>query len=754
MTNPSRASKTRSNRPGWSVTFRHPLRTDSRGQRGLKVRRGLGTADNAEADLLVAQLNELLEDESWWSGDRRAEAEQKYNPVVVSAFFDGIEAGTGDSQARRDQVIPLPDREDGYSHIFFLGTTGAGKTTLLRHVIGSDPIEDRFPSTSTAKTTTADIEIITAPGPFRGAVTFMPEHEVRAHIEECLEEACLEAVQSRSDAKIMGAFLQHREQRFRLSYVLGSWAESSNADDSEFAFEDDDLSEADIDDGEAVGPDERSHNLTVLREYLERIKRIADEIEGKVAGTLGPLQDQKTSDDRAAWLELFGNEAFTHKEFSEIALDVMDEISDRFSAVAAGTIERGTSGWPVLWSYEDENRTKFLSHVRWFSSNHHKQFGRLLTPLVDGVRVQGPLYPSTADLNRAGKLVLLDGQGLGHTATTASSISTRITQRFSSVDMILLVDNAQQPMQAAPLALLRAVGSAGFGDKLAIAFTHFDQVKGANLGSFDQKREHVVGSVVNAIASLRDIVGAGVAGALDRQIEKQSIFLGGLDRPTEKIPVGYQRELGRLIEAMQQASAPEEPVECAPQYEFKGLEIAMHDAIDAFRDPWRARLGLSYHDAIAKEHWTRVKALSRRLANGWADEYDTLTPVADLLARLQEEASKWLDRPAGWTRQPKGEEEREAALDQIRRVVFARLYELTKHRLRDEQVAEWRVAYDHSGTGSAMRRARTIDEIHRAAAPNISAAMSQDAREFLTKLYAILREAIEEAGGIIMPVAA
>jgi hypothetical protein len=754
MSNPSRATKTRSNRPGWSVTFRHPVRTDSRGQRGLKVRRGLGTADDADADRLVAQLNELLEDESWWAVDRRAEAERKFSPVVVSAFFDGIEAGWVDSRVRRNEIIPLPTREEGYSHIFFLGTTGAGKTTLLRHVIGSDPIEDRFPSTSTAKTTTADIEIITAPGLFRAAVTFMPEHEVRAHIEECLEEACLEAVQSRSDAKIIGAFLQHREQRFRLSYVLGSWTERSDADEAQFAFEDADLSEAEIDDGEAVGSEERSRNQARLREYLEQIKGIAEDVESGVAGTLGPLQDQKTADDRAAWLELFGNEVFTRREFSEIALDVMEEISDRFSAVIAGTIERGTSDWPVLWSDINEDRGEFLSHVRWFASNHHKQFGRLLTPLVDGIRVQGPLYPSSAELNGAEKLVLLDGEGLGHAATTASSVSTRITQRFGSVDMILLVDNAQQPMQAAPLALLRAVGSAGFADKLAIAFTHFDQVKGANLGSFEQKREHVVASVANAITSLRDIVGAGVAGALDRQIEQQSIFLGGLDRPTPKIPPGYQRELGRLIEAMQQAATPEEPVECAPQYEFKGLEIAMHDAIDAFRDPWRARLGLTYHDAIPKEHWTRVRALSRRLANGWADEYHTLTPVADLLARLQEEASKWLDRPAGWTRQPNDEQEREAALDRIRRAVFARLYELTKHRLKDNQVAAWRTAYDHSGTGSAMRRARTIDDIHRNAAPHISAAMSQDAREFLTKLYAILREAIAEAGGVILPVAA
>jgi hypothetical protein len=32
--------------------------------------------------------------------------------------------------------------------------------------------------------------------------------------------------------------------------------------------------------------------------------------------------------------------------------------------------------------------------------------------------------------------------------------------------------------------------------------------------------------------------------------------------------------------------------------------------------------------------------------------------------------------------------------------------------------------------------------------------MTQDAREFLTTLYSILREAIEDAGGIILPFAA
>src|SRR4051812_27076531 len=87
------ASKARSGRPGWSVTFRHPLRQDARGRPGHKVRRGLDTTDDARADELVEQLNQLLGDRSWWSPDRRSDAARVFDPIVVSAFFDGIEVG-------------------------------------------------------------------------------------------------------------------------------------------------------------------------------------------------------------------------------------------------------------------------------------------------------------------------------------------------------------------------------------------------------------------------------------------------------------------------------------------------------------------------------------------------------------------------------------------------------------------------------------------------------------------------------------
>lgn len=161
-------------RPGFSISFRHPCRVDSRGKLGLKVRRGLGTADAGEADALVAQMNKLLADESWWNASRYHDAMQAFSPVIVDAFFDGLQASVANPVALRDSIIPMPGRAEGYARVLFVGTTGAGKTSLLRHLIGSHPDRDRFPSTSTAKTTVSDIEVIPDDGQYRAAVTFFP----------------------------------------------------------------------------------------------------------------------------------------------------------------------------------------------------------------------------------------------------------------------------------------------------------------------------------------------------------------------------------------------------------------------------------------------------------------------------------------------------------------------------------------------------------------------------------------------------
>ena len=751
-----KAAKTRSKRPGWSVMFNHPRRRDARGKYGLKVRRGLGTRDNDEADRLVEQLNTLLSDQSWWSLDRRTEATQQFDDVIVSAFYDGIEADKVKSRDLRETIISLPKPDEGYARVMLVGSTGAGKTTLLRQLIGSDPKRDRFPSTSTARTTTADIEIVTGVESFEAVATFMTEHKVRCAVDECLEEACIKVIQGHDETRVANALLEHREQRFRLSYLLGAWqqeqpGQDDGQDEMDYGYEDEASDTEPLEDDEIVDGTELTGNNVRLSEYVARIKKVAMAVREQMTTERGDFQDMDNANKRQDWLEKFTDVLYENEDFPQLSLDIMEAVSERFALVKVGDFERSATGWPTLWHYAEEDRDTFLRQVRWFSSNHDQQFGRLLTPLVDGIRVSGPFQPTETQLqNGDQRFVLLDGEGLGHSAKEANSISTRVTEKFAEVDMILLVDNAQSPMQAAPLELLRSVGSSGHGHKLAVVFTHFDQVKGDNLRGYGQKRDHVRASIGNVIVSLRESLGAPVTEILDRQLDGNDFYLGNLDRPTGKAPRRLIEDMRELLKRMQESAGPSEPINLAPIYGIARLELALRDAADGFKSPWRGRLGLSYYEGIRKEHWGRVKALCRRIANRWDnDEYNGLRPASDLVRNLQNSISLWLDNPSGWTRKPKDQNEGQAAINLIRRDVYEGIHELAERRLVTASIAEWRKALEYSGPGSSFDRAREMGAIYDSAAPSVSSVMDTQAQNFLDEVIQIVRYAVRDAGGSV-----
>ena len=503
---------------------------------------------------------------------------------------------------------------------------------------------------------------------------------------------------------------------------------------------------------EIIESSEIAKNNDQLRKYVVRIKEVAAVVKDQVDQGHGNFQDKENANQREEWLEHFTDALYENEDFSQLSHDIMENIGERFDLVAAGDFERSSTNWPTLWYYEENDRDTFLKQVRWFSSNHAQQFGRLLTPMVDGVRVSGPFRPAVPSLRSdERRLVLLDGEGLGHSAKEATSISTKVTEKFPAADMILLVDTAQSPMQAASLELLRSVGSSGHGHKIAVAFTHFDQVKGDNLSSYGQKRDHVRGSIGNALASLRDSLGVPVAEILERRLESNDFYLSNLHKPTEKIRSGFVKDIGELMDRMQQSAVAPDPVDLAPIYNVARLELALRDATDGFKSLWHGRLGLGYHEGVRKEHWGRIKALCRRIANLWANEYDELKPVADFVRELQNSISFWLNSPTGWTKQPENEES-QVAIDEIRREVYGRIHKLAEDRLIIPHIRGWRTAFAFSGTGSSNQRAREMSRIYDAAAPSITSTNDEQAQEFMEQVFQIVKEAIEESGGSLQGV--
>ena len=742
-------------RLGFSVIFRHPARRDdATGKPGVRVRRGLGTRDKAEAARLRDELNILLGDAKYQDPAARSEAERRFDPRVVDIFFDKMVPEETDFAALREAVIALPELEpDGYRRVLFLGTTGAGKTTLVRQLIGTDPKEERFPSTSTAKTTIHDTEIVLAEGDWRAVVTFASYDEVREYLNECISDAALAAVRGVDDAEVLRRILNHTNQRFRFSYVLGNGpkvaSRSSDFDDEDEESEDEEnfLSQ------EECGTIDMANTAELLAKTVITLRGLT----GRLSDGLRAQLEVSGDDDERVVEELFEEELDNllrdDEEFHQVTDALMDEIEKRFDLLPPGKVRKTREGWPLAWNGEwpFEKRAEFLRAISRFSSNYAPYFGRLLTPLVNGVRVAGPFSP-TWNGSEVPKLILLDGEGLGHTPKSSSAVSTAVSRRIESANVVLLVDSATQPMQAAALAAIREVVATGNARKLIIAFTHFDEVKGDNLPNASAKVQHVLASAENVLTVFGEELGPYAERTLRQRLERARFFLEDIQKPLGEATASGRRtisQLRKLLDCIDAVIEPPELAEVRPVYDRMNLVLAIRSAADAFHEAWRPRLGLKHRPGFAKEHWTRVKALSRRFAMGWADEYDTLRPVADLRKELVERIYVFVQNPLRWEGSEPADDQKQDCFDAFAENLGRRLLDVCTRRVRYERAVQWQDAYYKRGTGSTFVRARIIgDDIYEPAAPVPDVMPSPDRNQFLREIIEEVKKAAEETGAI------
>ncbi len=148
-------------------------------------------------------------------------------------------------------------------------------------------------------------------------------------------------------------------------------------------------------------------------------------------------------------------------------------------------------------------------------------------------------------------------------------------------------------------------------------------------------------------------------------------------------------------------------------------------------------------------HHDRGRAIARNPADAMFvdDKYDTLRLVADLVARMTESISHFLDEPIRWTRPPVDGHEEQTSVSQVRRLVSVARHDMAIRRLVQDHLGQWRTAYDFSGAGSTFRRARTIEGIYGDAAPLPDAVMPPPSKEFLMEVRQIVTRAIEASGG-------
>ena len=269
----------------------------------------------------------------------------------------------------REAMLPGPVQTSGYRTVVLVGATGSGKTSLVRQLIGVEGPEERFPAVSAAKTTVAETEVLLAPGDYYTVVTFRAHEDVWLLVAECLDAALGALVNDRPEAEAERALLVHHQQRFHLHYLLGP-AEGTGVVDLRGA--------------------------RWIGEVLDGLRRLIDEQVG------------------AGWS---ADRLWTAPAFAAAVDEVVEEISRRVDRLPAGTLRRGEDGWPTTWHATSSDRDGLLDVLGLFAGNDSRRYGRLVTPLVDGLRVRGPFRP--LGVVEVPYLLVVDTEGLGHTPASA-----------------------------------------------------------------------------------------------------------------------------------------------------------------------------------------------------------------------------------------------------------------------------------------------------------------------------------------------
>jgi energy-coupling factor transporter ATP-binding protein EcfA2 len=725
-------------RQSFVIEFRHPLLNDNNGKRGRKVRKGLGTTDENEAKELEAQLNQILQNEFWHSITAENRARDEFDNRVVEIFYQDIRPSFNSHQELQEKYIPLP-KED-YKSVLLMGVSGAGKTTLLRKLMGTDPKTERFPATSVNRTTTCETEVITNDSnTYQAVVTFLSEHETIFEIEQALLSAAERAIETDDEKRIAQELLESKDMRFRLKYLLGDWLNEETEDEEDDLFSEEESQEDLLDDDESndISEKDKKDYFEFLQSVVQQIKNLSAQQRNQVELESGDFLKEVSSTDREALLELILEKIEQSKEFTNIADIIIDEVKRKFQLLNSGSFEKTTTGWIRAWHCSMENRQDFISAVKQFSGIHYKSWGRLITPLVNSIRIQGAFFPEFSDEKLP--LVLIDTEGLGHKAGTQDSIPEQLTKRFIEVDSILLVDDATKAMMYSEKAL-EAIAACGQTQKLSVAFTHMDNVKGENLSSVSAKKEHIFNGLRNVLeVKVSNNIGHETAHAMREHLETNTFYLGFLDRGEDK----KSQNKGDLPKLYQKTGFPiEKPVEMPlANLNIKGIELAIQAAAQEFRYKWRSLLGIyglpraTNYSAL---HWATIKALTRRYAANWDIDSLYWSPTNDARTSFLNGLSRFLEDALI----VEDIEKKNILANQIKAQLTPEITKLINKRLRENAQQQWGIAYRYSGTGSTHPRKIEIEGIYEKHIPIPQLPMSKEAKDLINDVENVLNEII------------
>jgi signal recognition particle receptor subunit beta len=644
------------------------------------------------------------------------------------------------------KIVPLPPQGKAQNHTrcAVVGATGNGKTVFINKLLGCKRVNDRILASSSSRTTTARTTVTIDRGNYEFFLKFVSREKVEFLVQECVEQAFIKALEGYSDDHVMNRLLSHDDQKFRLYYILGPWLSTEHDEDQDVVGNKKNANRSDVSD---LAPSLRKASLKQHKMLLEGIRELARMVKLQLETDLSLHQNQCIigfDDDcqDAACVMMREN-----KLFSQLVSSILDLVSQRFSNIKEGFISHDDNGWPSEWIFSTTKRRLFVKTLRLFTGNHFRYHGKLLSPIVEEIRLMGPFYDDCNALNNH-QLVIFDSVGIGHSFDSSPGDFTQILSTASEVDFIVLVDSARQPMMQPVQDLLESLANNGHLEKVIIAYTQMDTLNDPSYRSFRQKRQFVFDSLQGAVESLSQKEGANLMRDFARSMEDRTFFFGNLHKPMKDDLNAHVPEMQKLLQIIQAPQRSRGIVSnTSPVYSVNKLQDLIEKSATELIRSWELRLGVEKIDGIPKIHWMTIKALSRRLANTDEEVYKNLSPAGDLSNGLMSGISKWLDKPIIWDTNSFNRNELQDSLNAVRRRISPRILQLSRIRLILNQRVHWQYALDQKGQGSSARRASQILSIFHRASPSVLSPEKGGVGAFCNEVIRIVEDEISRIGG-------
>lgn len=237
--------------------------------------------------------------------------------------------------------------------------------------------------------------------------------------------------------------------------------------------------------------------------------------------------------------------------------------------------------------------------------------------LVEYIRIEGEnlLADWLKPLNL--EFLLIDGEGIGHSLMEKrDTLSVRHYDFFDYCNQILLMEKGEDPFISGGQGAIESIFLNGYKDKFKLIFSKIDRIENSDRNGFLRRR---LSNLENALAAQH--ISFGLENKDTYKLEK-------LNEP--KITEYSKREILKLFEDIKK----QEITNTIPlEYDFNNF-FSSFDTSEFI---------LHFRRKIDWEHWTRVKAFTKRMSEKQF-EYDSIKPISEILIFIMKEINIFLQQ--------------------------------------------------------------------------------------------------------------